>query len=363
MAVGGLEYCIMPLLLGGMATYLAFNEFQVGAIGAAYMAGYTLSSFTAVFWSYRISWRKATLLSAASVAALYGVFLFSKDFLLISSLMFFIGIARAVIYSISLCGLGETKNPERSYALGSLVTFILGGVGMFALPYLTQQWRLYGLIVPIIVISVMAGAINKWLPVGGTRQDTLAENTPSGKFSQVLLPLLGLLAFWIGMSGIWAFLERIGNAGGLSPQAIGTILSIGYAAVIIAAFLAAWLGDRIGSAIPIIIGVAVMLLGIFYLRMTLTFNSFLVFSILFQAGWALLYPYTMAVINAADTSGRFVSLIATAQGLGASIGSGLAGIIVTHYGYDGIYLMGFVCLGVFLLIYAWTLYKQKTHTI
>ena len=362
MAVGGLEFSIMPLFLGGMATHLLFSEQQVGFIGSAYLIGFTLTSFSAVFWSRRINWRSAILIAAVVAFVSYGIATATGSLLMILVLIFSVGCSRGVFYAISICSLGDREMVERSFAWGSVATMVLAGLGMLVLPYIMQKWLIYGLLIPVMSVSVVAAVLVRWLPVRSRKRDNPTQSTQSGKTLQVFLGLLGLLIFWIGMCGIWAFLERIGNASGLSPQSIGTVLAVSYVAVILVAFLAAWLGDRIGRAAPIFIGMATMLAGIVYMDRTLTFVAFMSASILFQTGWIFCYPYMMAVINKADISGRFVPLIAAAQGLGASLGSGLGGSLhAAGEGYSALYRMGVIALLVSLVMFGWVLFKQKTN--
>jgi len=233
---------------------------------------------------------------------------------------------------------------------------------MLALPYIMQEWLIYGLFIPLIAVTLMAAVLVRWLPVRAKERAETTQSTQTGKTLQVFLGLLGLLIFWIGMCGVWAFLERIGNASGLSPQAIGTVLAVSYVAVILGALVAAWLGDRIGRAIPIFVGMALMLAGIVVMDRMLSFGIYMCASLLFQTGWIFCYPYMMAVINKSDTSGRFVPLIAAAQGLGASVGSGLGGsLLATSEGYSALYRMGIISLLVSLVFFGWVLFKQRTN--
>jgi len=361
MAVGGLEFSIMPLLLGAMATHLLFGEQQVGFIGSAYLAGFTLTSVSAVLWSHRINWRSGVLVAALLASVSYGISSATNDYLWILVLIFIVGCARGVFYAISVCSLGDTKQSERSFALGSLATMVLAGLGMLVFPYMMQAWFIHGLYLPLITVSVVGALLARWLPVRGRMRAESAKGTPHGNTFQVFFALFGLLVFWIGMCGVWSFLERIGNANGLSPQAIGTVLAVSYVGVIVAAVIVALLGDRIGCAAPIFIGMATMLVGIVAMDRPLTFEAYMTASIVFQVGWIVCYPFTMAVINKADTSGRYVPLIAAAQGLGASLGAGLGGTLIgTSNDYSGIYRMGVVCLVLSMTIFGWVLFKLRT---
>jgi predicted MFS family arabinose efflux permease len=362
MAVGGLEFSIMPLFLGGMVTHLLFSEQQVGFIGSAYLIGFTLTSFSAVFWSHRVNWRSAILIAALVAFLCYGIATVIGGFWMILLLVFGVGCARGAFYATSICTLGDREKAERAFALGSVATMVLAGLGMLALPYVMQEWLIYGLFVPLIAVTVMAAIMVRWLPVRAKERAESTQRTQSGKTLQVFLGLLALLIFWIGMCGVWAFLERIGNASGLSPQAIGTVLAVSYVAVILGALVAAWLGDRIGRAIPILVGMALMLAGILVMDRMLTFAMYMSASVLFQTGWIFCYPYMMAVINKSDASGRFVPLIAAAQGLGASVGSGLGGsLLATSEGYSALYRMGILSLLVSLVLFGWVLFKQRTE--
>ncbi len=360
MAVGGLEFSIMPLYLGGMAAHLLFSEQQVGFIGSAYLAGFTLTSFSAVFWSHLVNWRTGVVVSALLASLSYLIATVTPDFVWILVLTFSAGCTRGVFYAISVCSLGDTEHSERAFALGSLATMVLAGVGMLVLPYVMQSFLIYGLFLPLIGVSLLAAAMVRWLPVRASKQAETVEAASSGSTLHVFIGLGGLLAFWIGMCGIWSFLERIGNANGLSPQAIGTVLAVSYAAVIIAALIVAWLGDRIGRAAPIFIGMLTMLVGIVYMDRPLNFAGYMTASILFQVGWIICYPFTMAVISRADTSGRYVPLIAAAQGLGASLGAGLGGTLIgASEDYSGVFRMGVLCLVLSMVLFGWVLFQLR----
>jgi len=360
MAVGGLEFSIMPLYLGGMATHLLFSEQQVGFIGSAYLAGFTLTSFSAVLWSHRVNWRTGVLVAAVAATISYLIASATKDFGWILALTLFVGCSRGVFYAISVCSLGDTENSERAFALGSLATMSLAGLGMLVLPYVMQSFLVHGLFLPLIGVSILTAAMVRWLPVSAGKKAEAAQGSQTGSTFHVFVALFGLLVFWIGMCGIWSFLERIGNASGLSPQAIGTVLAVSYAAVILVALIVAWLGDRTGRAAPIFLGMTTMLVGIFLLDRTLTFAAYMTASIVFQVGWIICYPFTMAVISRADTSGRYVPLIAAAQGLGASMGAALGGTLLgAGEDYSGIYRMGVVCLVLSMALFGWVLFKLR----
>lgn len=361
MAVGGLEFSIMPLFLGGMASHLLFTEQQVGFIGSGYLIGFTLTSFSAVFWSHRINWRSAVFLAAAVAFLCYGIATAIWDFLMILVLVFGVGCARGAFYAVSICTLGDREKAERAFALGSVATMVLAGLGMLALPYSMEKWLIDGLFIPLISVTIAAALLVRWLPVRAKERAKTTQSSQYRNTLQVLVGLLALLIFWIGMCGIWAFLERIGNASGLSPQAIGTVLAVSYVAVILGALAAAWLGDHIGRALPIFIGMVTMLAGILVMDRMLRFGTYMSASVLFQTGWIFCYPYMMAVINKSDASGRFVALIAAAQGLGASVGSGLGGsLLTTSEGYSALYRMGIISLVLSMVLFGWVLFKQRT---
>ena len=207
MAVGGLEFCIMPVLLGAMATNLSYSAQQVGFIGSAYLLGFVLTSFSGVFWARRVSWRYGTVASAGAASFAYIFCLMTASYTMIFGMIFVVGCARGVFYAISICCLGDGEEAERYFALGTLASMVLAGVGMLLLPLAIEKWKMSGLFLPMIALSAMAVLFVRSLPVHGTVRVASEQGGESGMNIQVFLGLSALLIFWIGMGGVWAFLE------------------------------------------------------------------------------------------------------------------------------------------------------------
>jgi len=358
-AIGALVFNIMPLFLGSMVESLGFNEQQAGFIASAYLGGFTLTSFSAVFWSRRVSWHKVVLAAAVVAVASYGICLMSGAFTAILILMACVGLAKGGFFAIALCSLGDTKVPDRSFGLAVLAQVCMGGLGLFALSAVTQHWGVKGILVGLISVTVLVVCLLRWMPTHGLKEETSVQAGSAGRKFPVFVGLGGMLLLMAGMGGSWAFLERIGAVGGLSANSIGNVLSASLFAGAAAALMVAWLSDRMGRAIPIFIGTGIMLAGIICLAGQASLIVFASAAIMLMGGWTFAYPYQMAAISMADSSGRFVALIAAAQGIGAALGPGLAGSMAAGGSYTGVYIMSAVCVVVSLVMFQWLVFNTN----
>ncbi len=359
-AIGVLVFNIMPLFLGSAAESLNFDEQQLGFIASSYLGGFTLASFSAVFWARRVNWRKACLPGIVVGMAAYSACLGTSDYSLILLLLFCAGCAMGSFFAISLCSLGDTRIPDRAFGFAVLCQLGSGALGLILLPSLSQRWGFDAILVAMAGVTALVVVLLRWLPAHGAKEEAVSTAQEGGRLFPVFVGLAGMLLLMTGMTGVWAFLERLGAIGGLEAGAIGSVLSATMVAGGIAALLVSCFGDRFGRAVPFLFGTLVMLVGIWFLSGQVSLVAFAAGGILLMGGWTFVYPYQMAAISTADSSGRFVPLIAAASGLGSALGPGVAGLLITDDGgFTSVLVMGSGCLLACLLLFFWLARLQK----
>ena len=358
-AVGTLVFNLMPLFLGSAAESLGFNDQQVGFVASVYLGGFTLTSFSAVFWSRNVGWHKACLVAIVVAVISYLGCLFWPDYLTILILISLAGCAKGALFAISLCSLGDTRIPDRAFGLALLAQVALGALGLFLLPYVVRGWGFNSILVALIIVTALVVGLLRWLPNHGLKEEAALQSRKSANAFPVFVGLAGLLLMMTGLTGVWAFLERVGTAGALETSAIGTVLSLTLVAGAVAALLVSWLGDRFGRAIPLFLGTAVMLVAIAFLAGKISLLAFAIGGVLLMGGWTAVYAYQMAAISAADTSGKFVPLIAAAAGLGSALGPGVAGSLISGEDFTNVYLLGAGCLLASLVLFLWLIFRPK----
>ena len=155
--------------------------------------------------------------------------------------------------------------------------------------------------------------------------------------------------FFIGVASVWAFIELMGEAAGLSVAQVATALSVSTFIGLSGPIAGLIFGDRFGRFLPLAIGfvcqiVVLVFLGIGGYAMV----AFLVYLAIFQTFWNMAIGYQIGAMVQADTTKRLIVLIPTFQAAGIALGPAIAGM--------GIDAMGFVAVpvisGIALVLYA-----------
>ena len=142
------------------------------------------------------------------------------------------------------------------------------------------------------------------------------------------MSLVALLCWFTGYSGVYAFVERIGVAGGLTGQQIGLILSLTIITGVAGAMGAAWLGDRWGAMKPHWLGMAgtVVTVGLLSNEPGLLQYSLAIIALTLTLNFWL--AYMLGSVTRVDISGRYAVLTTAALGGGAMVGPAISGFVL-----------------------------------
>ena len=151
-----------------------------------------------------------------------------------------------------------------------------------------------------------------------------------------------MFIYFLGESGVWTFLDRVGLANGLSYEAMGEAFGISLIISSAGAYLASYMGDRFGRVIPILAATVALIAGLLLMLYTNSAWYFGLGMLLFSGAWNFVLPFQMSLISEGDTTGRLTPLIPTCQLLGSAIGPAIAGHMVIDGSYFYVYLLAFI---------------------
>jgi predicted MFS family arabinose efflux permease len=180
--------------------------------------------------------------------------------------------------------------------------------------------------------------------LGFPRQAALslpAGATPA-RLGWPICALAGLGMFALGAGGLQAFVERLSAAIGIAPQELGHALAFGAGMSILAPLLVMALGTRLGRALPIALGGAVLCLISWMLTHAAQPTLFLANAALLGPLGLLLSPYLFGVLALLDASGRLAGAGPAFLMLGVALGPALAGIAISRWGLGSIGVGGAV---------------------
>ena len=340
-------YNIMPLVLGGAAESRGLLENQLGFAAAAFMGGLALINFAGFAWLRRFDWRVLVLIgnALATLAFIAPIFYFSAGAWILCNLL--AGAATGVSYGVSIACLGDTKEPERNFALAyAAQTFLSAGL-IFMLPRIAISYDLF-VVGQGITAALMAGgiALILILPRRGAKTGIVAheQSTELPRMPQAVLimALLVLMLNVMAEGAIWAFMERIAVSSGLTTSFAATALAISFFASGIGSIAAATMARRFGSTRPFIVAVTLSISSVWVLWIGGTETIFFAGVMLFALAWNLGSPYRMALATRADSSGRYSTFVPAMQTLGAALGPAIAGLLIVNGSFTPVYIMSTV---------------------
>jgi predicted MFS family arabinose efflux permease len=235
--------------------------------------------------------------------------------------------------SIALTSLGDTRSPDRFFALFIAGQLTLGGLALWLFPGFLSKFGLGGVFNALAGVVLAAMLLIPLIPQQGRNIGikSLSTDTERAK-QQSLLPgvmaLFGCFIFNLGIMAVWAYLERMGNAAQLDGGFIGNTLAISLLGALFGALLAAALADRVGRVIPLILTVVVQIIALLLLAGELSRNTYLVGVMLFAFGWNFPVAYQLAITVSIDVSGRLVVLFLSAVKLGYAAAPVLAAQLI-----------------------------------
>ena len=257
---------------------------------------------------------------------------------------FLAGAATGISYGVSIACLGDTREPERNFALAyAAQTFLSAGL-IFMLPRINIGYDLFVVGQGISAVLMAAGTVFILiLPRHGTKSGIPApkKNTgAAGPMQAVLVMALFVLLLNVMAEGaIWAFIERIAVSGGLTTSFASTAMAFSFFASGIGSIAASMIGRRFGSTRPFIIAVTLSISSVWVLWIGGTEKIFFAGVMLFALAWNLGSPYRMALATRADISGRYSTFVPAMQTLGAALGPALAGLLVVNGSFTPVYIM------------------------
>lgn len=335
---------IQPIFLGALAETFSLSGRQVGFIGGAELGGSCLASLSAAYWFPRLQLRKVAFFAISVGLAGNLATSWVTDYSQLLMVRFAIGLlGSGVLYAMTLGLIGQLENPDRVIAIAIIFQVLSLAVGMATVPLLMARWQLSGVTAALALLFCTGFFLLHLLPERLGIQ-SVRESAP-GDFKFLPGALLAcLIVFSVGLGGVWAFMERIGNSAGFSMVDIGNALAVSGLVGGLGALVAAVLGIRLGRLLPVVFALILQVITCFILATRSDWYSYLLAIALFNFCWNLTLPYLMGAIAAADVSGRFMVLIPAAQTGGYALGPMLVGLIMVGEGYQ---TAAWISMGVF----------------
>lgn len=361
MCAGASMFQVEPLFLGAAAVAMGLDGAQIGLLAGAELIGAALGSVAAFFWVSHFNWRYVATGALLVLAAgnLYSATIDDLNLLMaVRCATGFFG--SGTVYAVALAIIGDMRNPDRAFGIAIAILVGLTMVALFLLPGAIVSWGPAGVLVPLAAFALLIIPVVLRIPacVSATESETTSQSTSS--VLAVMLALTVQVVWYIGVGGVWAFIERIGTASNIELSSIGGALAIGMGAGAAGAILASAIGTRWGRLPMFALAMLAQAVSLYVLTTELDWSSFLLAATLFNVSWNFALPFLLGAIAARDPSGRFTVLIVAAQGLGVAIGPIMAGFLIEGMGLSSVSYFGISACALSVLLFI-VISRSRVH--
>lgn len=355
---------LLPIYVGAVTDRFVFTQSQVGLLGSADLVGIAASTLSATWWLRRVPWRESilALLGAFFFANLVSILLDAFELLMITRV--FAGLAGGAAYAIALAGICDTVKSDRNAALMVCGQVLFGAAGSFILPLLSANWQLAAVFVYMnlwICVALLVAYL-AFPDEPGRRTNHIGTVWWSGAVRKSMV-ILGTAAYFLTIGMVWAYLERVARAAGMSSHEVAASLGIGYLISLLGSLSAAWLGCRLGRALPMLVaGSLQVAMLILFSNLEMFGNvprAFFLINIVFQFFWSYIIAYQIIIYSDTDESGRFVATYGTSMHLALAIGPYAGSRLIRAQDYTPVLDAGVLTLAVCYTCFLAAIYMNK----
>ncbi|MEU1010506.1 MFS transporter [Streptomyces sp. NPDC005890] len=331
---GYLAPYLLPTTVGRLASGLPLTATRAGAVGSALLLGSATAGFLLASRVDRIGPRPLARAGLALAALGYGGAALTTVVPAVVTGAVIGGLGSGTVTAVAASGIAGQRDPHRVTTLGLLGVSALAGALYLTIPHLGPG---HGL--PLAAIALTSLAV--WPLTGRLSARTTPARTSAG-YDRLPHPRAGLLLaaampFWsLAQNALWGVSGRIGlDQAHLTEVTVGAVFAVALGAGLLGVVGAGALGPRLGRALPIGAGTA-LIAGCIALSATAADLP------AFAAGeiaWNLLYPvvlsYVIALAASLDPRGRWTVLVGSASSLGTAAGPLTGSVLADRAGFPG----------------------------
>lgn len=355
---GYLAPYLLPTTVGRLDAGLPLSATEAGCVGSALLlssatAGFLLASRVDRFGPRRLA-RAGLLLAAVG----YGTAALTATVPLVVAGALVGGVGSGTITTVAAAGIAAERDPHRTTTFGLLGVSALAGALYLTIPHLGAG---HGRpLAAIAVTALLVLPLTRRLPTRTAAARSLRVGTSLPHRRAGLVLAAALLCWSLAQNSLWGVSGRIGLAqAGLSEVTVGAVFAAALGAGLLGVIGAGALGPRLGRALPIGVGTALIAGCIALSAAADDLPSFATGEI----AWNTLYPvvlsYLLSLAASLDQRGRWAVLVGSASSLGTACGPLTGSLLSARAGYPA---MGVVlALGLLVLTVPMTAVALRTR--
>ncbi|MFJ3226504.1 MFS transporter [Streptomyces sp. NPDC086783] len=366
---GYLAPYLLPTTVGRLDAGLPLSATQAGSIGSALLLSSAAAGFVLASRVDRLGPRRVARAGLLLAAVGYGTAALTTTVPVVVAGALAGGFGSGTATTVAATGIAAQRDPHRASTLGLLGVSALAGAVYLTVPHLGPGHGFPLLAIALVALLVWPATnrLNTNAPAGTTATATAtttatatARTSAHRPYPRAGLVLAGTMLLWsLAQNSLWGVSGRIGTAqAGLSEVTVGAVFAIALGAGLLGVIGAGALGPRLGRALPIGAGTAVIACCIAVSAAADDLTSFAAGEIAWNTVYPIVLSYLIGLAATMDPRGRWAVLVGSASSLGTACGPLAGSLLSASAGYPA---MGRV-LALGLLVIAAPMTAVALHT-
>lgn len=356
---GGFLYAallIAPLLATRLQSAYALSATETGLLFALENAAFSFAAVPAYLWATRLNLRTVSYVCTSVVVAgnIASGWVSEYPALIVARMITALAAGSITVVILSIGG--RTTNPGRSFGIFVVAQLSVGATALATIPRLFPDAgvrEIYWLIACLTLVGFLViRNIDPWVlrTTAVEVADAGTNVSPKTDPQRFVLGAVAIVAFYVGLSGVWTFIGEIGSAGGAGEGAVSTILSVATVAGILSAMVAAIIGDNPRQFLLMLIGYVAFCASVLLLLGGPAMIRFAVAAIAFKFAWTFILPYLFAGLSSLSTGPHVMSTTNLMVGIGFALGPMVAGYLIDITGgYTAMLVVGSLAMAMSML--------------
>lgn len=335
---GYLAPYLMPTTVGRLDAGLPLTASQAGAVGSALLLSSASAGFLLASRVDRVGARRLARIGLALAVVGYGCAALSGTVAIVVAGAVAGGFGSGTATAVAATGIAAQRDPHRTTTFGLLGVSALAGTVYLTVPHLGQG---HGQpLAAIALTALLVWPLTARLPRHTATQQTRRTRTPLPHLRAGLLLAATLPCWSLAQNALWGVSGRIGlTQANLTEATVGAVFAVALGAGLLGVIGAGALGPRLGHALPIGAGTALIAACIALSASATNLTTFATGEI----AWNLLYPvvlsYVIGLAASLDPRGRWAVLVGSASSLGTAAGPLTGSVLAAQTGFTSMGLL------------------------
>ena len=321
-----------PAVAAQLATQWQLSPSQIGDLFSVELGAMSLATLPAFWWLKRVNWRSAALLAGLLFIAANLLSIWAHDYSVLLALRFCSALAGGSLMIICLSSAASTANPSRVYGLWVMGQLVVGAIGLSVLPGLFEQYGLAACYLILALLMALFLPLARCFPQGAPVAEQRLDDGGRAPTWKIVLGILGILSFYISLSGVWTFIGAISAKAGIAADASGEVLAIATVMGIVGAGCASLIGDRLPRVLLLLLGYGLMAASVLLLLGQPPLARLALAALAFKFTWTFILPLILACLADLDRSGKLMNASNLVIGGGLAIGPAITGRLIEGSG-------------------------------